>query len=150
MRNHIPNGAVIVYSDPGEPIESRAVSGPKIMLPNGDRADVKLAIVNLATGATTEIVPAIADKRIMVVGLVLTAGAAGVATVTLKSATTAVSPLLSLPTNGPLVLPLNPSGYARADAVNEALNGTVTGAAVGCICHYVEVPVDVDWPGVTL
>lgn len=150
MDKMLYTGGSYVKTEDGNVLDVRPLAGADIRLPNGERVDVKLAIVNLATGTTTEIVPAIADKRIMVVGLVLTAGAAGVATVTLKSATTAISPLLSLPTNGPLVLPLNPAGYARPDAVNEALNGTVTGAAVGCIAHYIEVPVDVDWPGVTL
>lgn len=150
MKTKLYQGASYVATEPGEALDVRPISGSKIMLPNGTRVDVKLAIVNLGAAGTTEIVPAIADKRIMVVGLVLTCGVAGVATVTLKSATTAISPLLSLPTNGPLVLPLNPAGYARPPEVNEALNGVVTGAAVGCIAHYIEVPVDVDWPGVTL
>lgn len=144
------NGKTFVATEPGDTLETRAVSGPDIRLPNSSRVDVKMAIVNLATGATTEIIPAVTTARLMIVGLVLTAGAAGVATVTIKSATTAISPLLSLPTNGSLVLPINPSGYMRPDAVNEAINGTVTGSAVGCIAHYIEVPVDVDWPGVTL
>lgn len=145
-----PIGARWVRTPKGTALDVRSAAGSKVMLPNGERVDVKMAIVNLAGAGTTEIVPALATAKAVIVGLVLSGGAAGVSTVTIKSATTAISPLISLAANDTRVLPLNPAGYCRPDAVNEAINGTVTGAAVGCIAHYIEVPVDVDWPGVTL
>lgn len=136
---------------PKNPIDVRPIAGADIRLPNGQRVDIKMAIANLATNGTRELIPAVADKRLFIVGLTLFNGAGAATTVTLKSATTAVSPLISLAANQVVVLPLNPSGYTRPDAVNEAVNATLSnGADVGVIAHYVEVPVDVDWPSVTL
>ncbi|HUU31023.1 MAG TPA: hypothetical protein VMY69_02880 [Phycisphaerae bacterium] len=100
------------------------------------------AEVDLPAGARTEIVAAVAGKRIRVVALMINANVAG--TVTLESATTAISGDINLAATGGFVLPPVPEESARFygwmdTAAGEALNATtVTCTIDGVLVFAVE------------
>ena len=144
MSTQSAKGKTFVATEKGEALSVNPLIG-RVLLPNGLRPYVRIATLD-ATVATTELIPANATQRIFILALFLSGGAAGVSTVTIKSASTAIAPVISLPANGVLVLPMNEHAYVRQPAVNEAINVTVATTAVGIIAHYIEVPVDVDLP----
>lgn len=140
-----PRGAHFVYTHPTVPLDVRLAAGVKVMLSNGERADVKYARADLSTNGTRELIPAVATKRIMVMGLFLNNGAGAATTAIVKSGTTAISSTMSMAANGGKERPYNGLPYYRGGAVNEAINITLSnGADVGAEAFFIEVPVDVD------
>lgn len=89
------------------------------------------AAISYATGTTPqELVPAIAGRRVRVLGLALVA--AGAVTVTLKSAATSITGAMSLVTGVPLAAPPTSSmdvtphlRTATGEALNLVLGGSV-------------------------
>lgn len=131
--------------DPTRPLEVRIIAGVKVRLTNGELVDLKYAWGSLAASGDREMIPAIADKRIMVMALFLNNGAGGAITATVKSGTTAVSALISMAANAERPRPYFGAPYYRGGAVNEAMNVTVSaGADVAFEAFFVEAPVDVD------
>ena len=94
---------------------------------------------NAAHNATTALVAAPgAGKRIKVVSIFVFNNHTDALTLTLKSATTAISSLKTVPEEGGFALPLNDEGWYVCTA-NEALNATVSsgGATLGIDVQYI-------------
>lgn len=146
MKNVLYCGGSFVKTEQGEALDVRQMASNKMFLDNGERAQVKLATLDATTNATTELIPAIATKRVIILALLLSPGATATS-VTFKSASTAISPVITLAVNTPLHLPLTGGGWIRQTNVNEAINVTLSnGSAVGIIAHFIELPIDVDLP----
>jgi len=137
-----PHGKKFVTTDDGDYLAVSEILTGKIMLPNGQPVQVKRAFVNATTNATTELVPAVTTAVIRVLSLIMIhGGTAG--TVTLKSASTAISPIFSNAANGGAVLPFNQHGWFQGNDVNEALNVTVSSSSdCGVIVQFIEIPGD--------
>lgn len=137
-----PHGKKFVTTDDGDYLAVSEILTGKIILPNGQPVQVRRAFDDCASNATTELLAAVADKVFRVLSLImLHGGTAG--TVTLKSATTAISPVFSNAANGGVVLPFNPHGWFQTNAINEALNVAVSNSSVcSVIIQYIEIPAD--------
>lgn len=94
------------------------------------------AFVNAATGARREIVAAVANRKIRVLSYSLSGPAGSVSTATFESATTAISPLISLAANG--FAPESDNNGLFETAAGAALNIT-TSATVGVRVTYILV-----------
>jgi hypothetical protein len=82
----------------------------------------------------------VTDATLRVLTLVMVHGTTA-GTVTLKSASTAISPIFSNAANGGAVLPFNQHGWFQTQAMNEALNVTVSSSSdCGVIVQYIEIP----------
>jgi hypothetical protein len=92
---------------------------------------------NVAVGVATSIQAAVAGSRIRVISYSLSGAAAGAATATFNSASSAKSPLISLGANG-FAAESDPLGLFETN-VGEALTLTVTGNTVGVRFTYVLV-----------
>lgn len=116
-----------------------ATYSPYVYDEAGNAYEVKRAIPTVAASGTTAGVAAVNGKSIVVMAMLcLTAGTA--TELTLKSASTAISPPLSNGANGGEVLPWGPRcGWVKTVA-GEALNITAgTGASSGLLILYIEV-----------
>ena len=102
---------------------------------------VREVFVNPSTATTTQILPAVPNKKYRVLGLALVTSAAN--NVSFKSAAADITAVWPLGTNGGLVLPYNEHGWAETNA-GEALQIT-TSAATACGVHimYIDLPVSV-------
>lgn len=135
-----PHGKHYVTTENGDYMAVTEILTGKITLPNGNAVQVKRAFVNASTGTTTELIPAVTDATLRVLTLVMVHGGTG-GTVTLKSASTAISPIFSNADNGGAVLSFNQHGWFQTNAVNEALNVTVSSSSdCGVIVQYIEIP----------
>ena len=136
----MPHGKKFVTTENGDYLAVTEILTGKITLPSGNAVQVKRAFVNATTNTTTELIPAVTDAALRVLTLVMVhGGTAG--TVTLKSASTAISPIFSNAANGGAVLPFNQHGWFQTNAVNEALNVTVSSSSdCGVIVQYIEIP----------
>ncbi len=134
-----PKGKHYVTTEKGELLYVAQGSG-KLLLPTGEFVQVKRAFVDAATNDTTALLAAVADRAFRILSLILLHGdTAG--TVTLKSGEDAISPVFSNAANGGMVLPLNPHGWFQTNAINEALNITVSDSSnCGVIINYIEIP----------
>lgn len=94
------------------------------------------AILNATTGADREIVAAVAGYKIRVLSYSVSGPAGSVVTATFKSATTAISPLISLGANGFAAEADNNGLFQSATA--EALN-IATSATTGVRITYILV-----------
>lgn len=136
------HGKKYVTTEDGDYLAISEVLTGKIVLPNGQNLQVKRAFVNAASNATTELVPAVTAGVIRVLSLIMVQGGTA-GTVTLKSASTAISPIFSNAANGGAVLPFNQHGWFQGVDVNEALNVTVSNSSdCGVIVQFIEIPAD--------
>lgn len=136
----MPHGKKFVTTENGDYLAVSEILTGKITLPNGNAVQVKRAWVNAATNTSTELIPAVTDATLRVLTLVMVHGTTA-GTVTLKSASTAISPIFSNAANGGAVLPFNQHGWFQTNAVNEALNVTVSSSSdCGVIVQYIEIP----------
>lgn len=101
--------------------------------------DNKSALANVAVSQTdSEIVAAVAGKRIVVMSATFKAG--GTATnLTFNTASTAISPLYANGANDGEVLPHNPRGWFETLAGEALTVDTGTGSTTGILVNYVEV-----------
>lgn len=137
-----PVGATYVHTQSGEALDTRQLVDGKVMLSNSEKVQVKRAFVTASTNATTELLAAVADKAFRVLSVAFIGGGTA-PTVTFKSASTAISPAFTLAANGGAVLPPNVWGWFQTNAINEALNVTVSSSSdVGVIINFIEVPQD--------
>ena len=137
----VPHGKHFVSTEKGETL-STSPGIANVRLPNGETAQVKRAFVTATTNATTELLAAVADKLFRVLSVVMLGGGTA-PTVTFKSASTAISPAFTFAANGGAVLPPNPWGWFQTNAINEALNVTVSSSSdVGVIINYIELTDD--------
>jgi hypothetical protein len=91
--------------------------------------DIKRAFVNASSAGDNELVPAPGSGiKIRVISLVAVAGATA-NTMTLRSATTAISAGFPFAANGGMVLNDNKSGWFQT-AANEALNVNLSGSTL--------------------
>lgn len=145
MRNHIPNGAVIVYSDPGEALDVRTLGGNKIMLSNGERVQVKRYWTTsaIATGASDSEVLAAAPTGYYYVVLGYTVMCDAATTVTFRSNSTTIGmPLYCAASGG---ISRQPGGVPLLVGVAEAaLAITTSGGNTQLDLHFIEVPINVD------
>lgn len=137
-----PHGKKFVTTENGDYLAVSEILTGKIILPNGQPVQVRRAFDDCASNATTELLAAVSDKVFRVLSLImLHGGTAG--TVTFKSASTAISPVFSNAANGGVVLPFNQHGWFQTNAINEALNVTVSNSsACSVIIQYIEIPTD--------
>lgn len=141
MIKAIPSGKKYVVTEPGESLSVIQSLG-KIILPNGQAAQVKRAFVTAAHNDTTALLVANADAAFRILSLFMLAGGTA-ATVTFKSGTDAISPPLTNAANGGAVLPPNPHGWLQTNVINEALNVTVDDTSdVAVLINYIEIPQD--------
>lgn len=134
-------GKTYVATEDGEAVSVEPTVG-HLLLPNGERVQVKRAFVNAASNTTTELLPAVADKLYRVLAMFMLGGSTA-ATVTLKSGTDAISPVLANAANSGAVLPPNLWGWFQTNVINEALNVTVSNSSdVGVIINYIELTTD--------
>lgn len=125
----------------GEAVSVQETTG-HLVLSNGQRVQVRRAFVDAASNATTELIPANATALFRVLSMFMLGGAVA-PSVTLKSASTAISPVLANAANGGAVLPPNLWGWFQTNAINEALNVTVSSSSdVGIIVNYIELTTD--------
>jgi len=136
----MPHGKKFVTTENGDYLAVSEILTGKITLPSGTAVQVKRAFVNATTNTTTELIPAVTDATLRVLTLVMVHGTTA-GTVTLKSASTAISPIFSNAANGGAVLPFNQHGWFQTQAMNEALNVTVSSSSdCGVIVQYIEIP----------
>lgn len=136
----MPHGKKFVTTENGDYLAVSEILTGKITLPSGAAVQVKRAFVNATTNTTTELIPAVTDATLRVLTLVMVHGTTA-GTVTLKSASTAISPIFSNAANGGAVLPFNQHGWFQTQAMNEALNVTVSSSSdCGVIVQYIEIP----------
>ena len=134
-------GGHYVATVTGEALSTEPTVG-HLVLSNGRRIQVKRAFVNAATNATTELIPAQATFVYRILTMFALGGGTA-PTVTLKSNTTAISPVLAFPANGGAVLGPNLWGWFQTLLLNDALNVTVTSSSdVGVIVNYIELTDD--------
>lgn len=134
-------GKRFVTTEPGDAVATLAAID-RVVLSNGEPAQVKRAFATAASNDTTELIPAVSDKLLRVVSLVMLQGATA-GSVTLKSASTAISPVFTQAANGGMVLPFNPHGWFQTNAINEAFNVTVSNSSdCGIIVLFIEIPDD--------
>lgn len=139
--NQFYTGGTFVRTEDGVALNVLPMAG-NIYLPNGARVQVKRAFATAASNNTTELVPAIADKVIRVLSMLLLGGAVA-PTVTFKSGTTAISPAFTHAANGGHLMPPNVWGWFQTLEMNQALNVTVSNSSdVGVIINYIEIPDD--------
>lgn len=145
MRNHIPRGASIVYTDPGEPLDVRNLGGNKIMLSNGERVQVKRYWTTsvFATGASDSEVLAAPPTGYYYVVLGYTVMCDAATTVTFRSNSTTIGMPLFCAANGGISRPCGsqPLLVAVAEA---ALAITTSGGNTHLDLHFIEVPLNVD------
>ncbi len=104
---------------------------------DGSHYEVKRAFITASAIGNTQVVAAIADRKIRVLGYTLSAVAAN--NVKFQRGATDVTMLHYMPATATVVAPLDNHGYADT-AVNEALNINLSAAtAVGCLVRYIEV-----------
>jgi hypothetical protein len=107
---------------------------------HSDGRDQKFASVAVGADATGALVAAVTGSKIRVIAALVNQAASGSATLQFKSATTALTGVLT--TAGDqvyLVLPFNPAGWFET-ASGQALNlTTVSTAAGGCVVYEVVV-----------
>lgn len=139
--NVIARGKTFVATEPGEAVSVQETTG-HLVLSNGARVQVKRAFVNAATNDTTILIPAKATCVFRVLAMFMLGGSTA-PSVTLKSASTTISPILANAANGGAVLPPNLWGWFQTTAMNEALNVTVSSSSdVGVIVNYIEITDD--------
>lgn len=145
MRNHIPNGAVIVYSDPGEVLDVRSFGGNKIMLSNGERVQVKRYWTTsvFATGASDSEVLAAAPAGYYYVVLGYTVMCDAATTVTFRSNSTTIGMPLFCAASGGITRPCG-SQPLLVCVAETALAITTSGGNTHLDLHYIEVPLNVD------
>lgn len=106
-------------------------------MPNSDNA--LYAIINASAGARTEIVAAVAGKRIRVLSYVATCETA-TGTFLWESATTAISGVMTMADNGCVVVPAGTTPVLQT-AAGEALNITTVASVVrGHLSYITENP----------
>lgn len=145
MRNHIPKGAIIVYSDPGEPLDVRPMGGNKIMLTNGERVQVKRYWTTspFATGASDSEVLAAAPTGYYYVVLAYTVMCDAATTVTFRSNSTTIGMPLYCAASGGITRHL--TGQPLLVCVPEtALAISTSGGNTHLDLHFIEVPLNVD------
>lgn len=138
-------GKTFVATEGGQHL-STAEGLAKMKLPNGAFVQVKRMFGTASSGATTDLIAAIADKAIRILSaVVLHGGTAG----TIKfvshdgSSGTDISPTFSNAANGGFVLPYNPHGWFQCLAINCKLQATVSSSSdVSVLMNYVEIPDD--------
>lgn len=137
-----PHGKKFVTTEDGDYLAVSEILTGKITLPNGQPVQVKRAFADCTSNATTELITAVSDKVFRILTLMMVhGGTAG--TVTLKSASTAISPIFSNAANGGAVLAFNQHGWFQTNAINEALNVAVSNSSdCGVIVQYIEIPTD--------
>lgn len=136
-----PKGATYVSTQPGETLSVEPTVG-HLVLSNGARVQVKRGWQILAHNGTREVLAADAAKLFRILSLVMTTGGTA-PTLTFKSATTEIGPLLTPGINASVVVPFSPYGLMQTNAINEALNVTVSSSAdVSIIFHYIELTTD--------
>lgn len=137
-----PHGKKFVTTEDGDYLSVSEILTGKIMLPNGQPVQVRRAFADCTSNTTTELLAAVSDKLFRVLSLImLHGGTAG--TVTLKSASTAISPIFSNAANGGMALSFNQHGWFQTNAINEALNVTVSNSSdCAVIIQYIEIPTD--------
>jgi len=145
MKNHIPHGAVIVYSDPGEVLDVRNAGGNQIMLSNGERVQVKRFWTTsaIATGASDSQLLAAAPTGYYYVVLAYTVMCDANTLVTFRSDSTTIGMPLPCAANGGITRLL--TGQPLLVCVPEAgLNITTSGGNTYLDMHFIEVPLNVD------
>jgi len=101
----------------------------------------KFASIAVTAGATGAIVAAVTNARIRVLGLYLNQVGSSTATVQFKSASTAISGVITVKaTDMHMVLSFNPAGWMETES-GEALNLTTVNTAVAGFLVYEEVTV---------
>ena len=145
MRYHLPNGAVIVYSDPGEPLDVRPMGGNQIMLSNGERTQVKRfwTTAAIATGASdTEVLGnAPTGFYYVILGYGIMCDAATL--VTFRSNNTTIGMPIPAAANGGIVRPVTGQPLLVCNA-EDKLAITTSGGNTYLDLHFIEVPLNVD------
>jgi hypothetical protein len=117
----------------------------KMKLPNGEFVQVKRVTATASSGATTDILAAVADKCFRVLsGIILHGGTAGtIKFVSHDGSGTDISPTFSNAANGGMVLPHNPHGWFQCLSINAKLQATVSSSSdVSVQLTFVEIPDD--------
>lgn len=145
MRNHIPKGAIIVYSDPGEALDVRTIGGNKIMLTNGERVQVKRYWTEaaIATGASDTEVLAAAPAGYYYVVLAYFVMCDAATLVTFRSNSTTIGMPIPAAENGGVQRDF--TGQPLLVCVPEQkLAITTSGGNTYLDLHFIEVPINVD------
>ncbi len=145
MKNHLPNGAVIVYSDPGEVLDVRFFGGNQITLPNGQRTQVKRFWTTsaIATGASDTEVLAAAPAGYYYVILAYTVRCDANTLVTFRSGAATIGMPLPCAANDGITRPF--TGQPLLVCVPEAVLAiTTSGGNTYLDLHFIEVPLNVD------
>ena len=145
MKNHIPRGAMIVYSDPGEVLDVRNAGGNKIMLSNGERVQVKRFWTTsaIATGASDTEVLANAPTGFYYAILAYTVMCDAATLVTFRSNTTTIGMPLPCAANGGITRLMTGQPLLVCNA-EDKLAITTSGGNTYLDLHFIEVPLNVD------
>lgn len=152
MKNHIPRGATIVYSDPGEPLDVRYFCSNKVILDNGERVQIRRAesagtpIAQSQTDSVIIAAPADATTYYALLYLHIMCDAATAVTLNTKGSGAGVA------INGPW--PLSEDGgfikdycglvYGRTQPGEALTMTTGAGGNTSYEIHFIEVPLNVD------
>jgi len=145
MKNHIPHGAVIVYSDPGEVLDVRPMGGNSIMLSNGERVQVKRfwSTAAIATGASdTEVLDAAPTGYYYVI-LAYAVMCDAATLVTFRSNSTTIGMPIPAAASGGIVRLFTGQPYLVC-VPEQKLAITTSGGNTYLDLHFIEVPLNVD------
>lgn len=135
-----------VATEEGEALSVRPLLDTHLMLPNGQRVQIKRywSDAAIATGADeAELIPAPADAQHYLVVLAYTVMCDGDTLVTFSSDSNVIGMPLPCATNGGIVR--TPTGLALLKGVpGESIDLTTSGGNTYVDAHYAEVPIDVD------
>lgn len=145
MRTLCPQGAKIVYTDPGEPLDVRQVASNQVMLTNGERVQVKRywTASAIATGASDSALIANADtaKYLVVLGYTVMCDADTLVTFRCNGVTIGMP--LPCAASGGIMRALNGQPLLVAEP-GQALSITTSGGNTYLDMHFIEVPLNVD------
>lgn len=137
---------MFVASDPRQPLDVRPQGGNKIMLSNGERAQVKRywSAAAIATGASdTTILPAPANAQLYLVVLAYTVMCDAATLVTFRSNSTVIGMPLPIGANGGITREM--TGQPLLVGVpGQPIAITTAGGNTYLDMHFIEVPIDVD------
>jgi hypothetical protein len=102
----------------------------------GTLGPVKHAVVSLA--ATGNIVAGVTGKKIRLLALAFTPEVSTAVVFSLTSNATAISGVMNVAANTPMVLPFNESGWCETVAA-EPLKGTITSGKIFGVATYQEI-----------
>lgn len=155
MRKHIPKGAMIVYSDPGEALTTRSMISDDFFTENGERFQIRharsdgTAIAQSQTDASIIAAPADSGTYYLILAIFLICDAATAVSLGSKigaEATAVKGGPYPCAANGGFERGFKPYGYFRCSPGAALVMTTGAGGNTTYEIDFVELPINIDFP----